>query len=195
MTVLTTLGLDQALRNNWPRALLFWFDHPDGEVNFWTGAGPLQYLGVTYTGVGPLISVSGIGGEDELRVRELRFILSGIPETASGYLNKNVRNRVGKVWMAGLNESGHWVNGLPYLLTEGTADFTEVEVQEGLNVALTINANTPVFSMERAQNLKLTPEWVNEERQTLPDSPTPARITGLDLMSTLADQVESWTLV
>lgn len=187
MTVLTTYGLQQSIRNGWGTATLFWFDHPDGEVRFWDGPATLRYGGYDWTGVGPFISLSGIGGDEELRVRQIVFELVGTPDIAAGWLNKGITNRRGVAWIAGLDASGSRVNGEPWQIIEGRADYQEIETSNDLQCVLRLYATEPFFSIERAQNVLLTPEWINEERRLGGN-----RITSLDLLVGMGDRVESW---
>ena len=197
MSVLTTVGVDQSIRNGWGLVRLFYFDHPDGEVYGWSGAGSLSYGGNTYLGVGPFVSIKGIGGDEQLKVREITFELLGNPQLdeddnafrySADWINKNISNRVGRCWIAGLDASGANINGTPWLIAEGLGDYQELEITDDRTAIVRLVASEPVFSIERAQNLKFTPEWVNSVRKLDGD-----RVTGLDLLSDIETQVESWT--
>lgn len=185
MTVLTTLGLKQSIRNRWPRAWLFWFDHPDGEVFAWTGVGDLVHGGDTYQGIGTFGRIVNVGGSKQLAVRTVQAELSGIPAQAAAYLNKDVRGAGAKAWVAGLDRDGVKVNGTPWQVVDGVADYQEMPIEDDGSVTVRVIINEPVFSLERAQNLVWSPEWVKATRD--PDC------TGLDLIGGLANAAENWT--
>lgn len=188
MTVLTTLGLKQSIRQGWPLAMLVYIDHPDGEIRLWTGIGDLKWDGNTYEGIGRFGGIKNIGGAKELRVRQLTFELRGVPADATKHLNKDIRNRASQAWIAGMDKRGQHLNGEPWKVVDGKADYHEFPVEDDGTVTVQMMVTEPVWSIERAQNLAFTPEWINERFRDGGN-----RITGLDLISTLANRQESWT--
>jgi hypothetical protein len=163
MNALTTLGLSESIRSGWPVTWLVYFDHPDGEVRLWSGVGDLVYGGDTYQGVGHLGRIVGVGGAKKLAVRQIQLELSGIPVQATRWLNKDVRGRVARAWVAGLDRDGTRVNGMPWQVIDGVADYQELPLSDDGSVAVRVHINEPVFEMERAQNLAWTSEWINEK--------------------------------
>jgi len=185
MAVLNTLGLQQSIRNGWPRAYLAYIDHPDGEVWVWSGIGDLVFDGQTYGGVGQFGRISGVGGSKELGVRQVIFDLAGVPDEAAKQLNKDVRNRVARAWVAGLDRDGMKVNGAPWQIVDGLADYQDLPAADDGTVVVRLVINEPVFSIERAQDLAWTPEWLEQTHG--------GGITGLDRVAGLANAAENWT--
>jgi hypothetical protein len=186
MAVLTTFGLQQSIRQGWPRAWLAYVDHPDGEVWVWSGVGALEYDGATYEGLGRFGNISGVGGEKVLGVRQVTFAVAGIPTEAIKWLNTDVRGAVAGAWIAGLDKDGREVNGSAWPVVDGLADYQELPVGDDGDVVILLHVNDPVFQLERSQSLLWTPEWA---KARFGDD-----VSGLDLISSLADASENWTL-
>lgn len=185
MTVLTTIGLQQSIRQGWPVVRMLYLDHPDGEINVWSGVGDLAYGGETYGGIGGFGRISGIGGAKRLALRQVVLELAGVPEEAVKHLNKDVRGRTARAWIAGLDSDGRKVNGAPWQVVDGRADYQELPLGDDGNVMIRIHVIDPVYSLERAQNLVWSPEWIRATHGP--------EISGLDLLSSLADASENWT--
>jgi len=194
MAARTTAGLEEAIANGWPITYLVYFDHPDGAVRLWAGVGNLSHGGNTYQGIGLLGRIPDMREARQIAVRTVTLELRGIPDDAADYLNKDVRNQAVTAGIAGMKPHGRRVNGAPWQVLDALADHSVLDMQEGGTATLQLIASEPVFSIERAQNLALTPEWLNE---TFGDSatagPSGTRLTGLDLISSLANRTESWT--
>ena len=162
MAVLTTLGLQQSIRQGWPLAWLAYIDHPDGEVWLWSGVGDLVYDGQTWQGVGEFGRVVNVGGAKQLAVRSLDFELTGIPDEAAQYLNKDIRGRSAKAWVAGMDHDGIGVNGSAWPVVDSIADYQELPIDDDGTVVVRISVTEPVYSIERAREDAWTSEWINE---------------------------------
>ncbi len=185
MAVLTTVGLQESIRRGWPRVWLAYFDHPDGEVWLWTGVGDLVYAGQTYEGIGQFGGIAGVGGSKQLGVRQITFELRGIPADAAQWLGADVRGQTARAWVAGLNAAGTQVNGAAWQAVDGKADYQELPIQDDGTIAVQLRVVEPVFEMERSQNLRWTAQRLKETHGS--------ELTGLDLISSLADASENWT--
>lgn len=188
MSLLTTPGLAESIRNGWPLAALAWIDHPDGDVYAWSGAGTLEHDGQQWQGVGTFGRIKGIGGSKQLGIRVVTFELSGLPASAGQWLTETIRNRAAKAWLAGMNRAGSRINGDPELIVSGVCDYDELSVSADGAASILLHVTTPVYSIERAQNLVWSPEWLNETYRGEGE-----RLTGLDALSDLADAQKNWT--
>lgn len=187
MACLTTLGLEESIRNKWPVTFLVYIDYPSEPIRLWAGVGDLKYAGYTYKGISRLGKVPRLVESSQIAVRQSTLQLRGVDPDAEETLGEDIRNRAVNVWVAGLTATGKHVNGEAWQVVEGLADYHELKTEEGL-ATINLMVSEPIFSIERAQNLLFTPEWVNETFQGSGD-----RITGLDLMSTLENRSENWT--
>lgn len=183
MTVLATPGVAESIRNKWGICALAFIDHPDGEVWVWSGVGTLRFGGNTYIGLGVMGTLSGIGGSKKLAVRALTFALTGIPSEAAKYLNKSIQDRAAKAWLAGLKANGK-INGDPWQVVDGKCDYQTFEPSTD-NISLALTVLEPIYSIERAQNLAFTPQWLKNTYGT--------ELTGLDDVPGMRDRQRNWT--
>lgn len=184
MSVITTLGLEESIEKGWGICVLAYVDHPDGEVYFWSGVNTLRFRGNNYEGVGRLGCVAPIGGSRTLGVRTVTFVLSGVPQSAAQWLNKNVRNRVARAWLAGMRPNGN-INGDPWLIVEGACDYQEIEPDQNNMAMIKLTVSEPIWSIDRAQTLYITPQWVKKTFG--------AEITGADDIPGMRDKTVNWT--
>lgn len=185
MTILTTVGLQQSIRQGWPLAILAFIDHPDGSVHLWSGTGAIQWNGATWDGVRNFGGIEGLGGAMRLGVRQVVLSLAGTPAEAALSLNANVRNRAAQAWIAGLDADGGQVNGAPWPVVDGLADYQEIEVGEERRARVLIHAADPVFQLEQAQELVWSAEQIRADHG--------AAIAGLDFVHLMRDRSLSWT--
>lgn len=185
MSVRTTVGLQQSVRNGWPVVALAYIDHPDGAVRVWSGVGSLEYAGATYEGIGFFGRVRNIGASKKLTVRQVIFELRGVPPDSTTWLSASVRNRSASAWIAGMDERGKYVNGTAWQIVDGTCNYQELKFDDPGAAIIELTVSEPVVSIERAQNLAWTPEWIRDTHG--------ADVSGLDRLSELASAQKSWT--
>lgn len=192
---LTTLGLEESIRNGWPVVALAEIDHPDeGMQRLWDGVGTLSWNGYSWTGIGPFGRMSGIGGSKRLMLRAVTFQILGIPPHIEIYLNERLRNRPARAWIAGMDERGVRVNGEPFQEVDGLCDYQTHTADENGIQSVSLIVGEPVYSIERAQTLSFTPEWINSYLQGWRTRNLAGeRITGYDRLSELANATRSWT--
>lgn len=186
MSVKTTLGLQQSIRQGWPIAALAEIDHPDGVVRVWSKVGTLEYDGASWQGIGFLGRITGIGASKRLSIRQLVFELRGVPGDSTTWLSADVRNRSAKAWLAGMDERGQYVNGTAWQIVDGLCDYQELKFEDGGTAAIRLTVSEPVVSIERAQNLAWTPEWIRNEYGD--------DVSGLDRITELVNAQKQWTL-
>lgn len=182
MAPLMTFRMAEHLRRRRPIALMAEIEHPDGTARFWSGIGRLYWQGQAWTGSGRLGTVTPIKQTSAIAIQEIQFQLSGVDPEIAATLNDDVRNRLGKVWLAGI-----WKRSVvsdPFLLLESQLDYQQLDADESGNVVLTITGRSGFYELER----NIDEAWTSEEQKTLyPDD------TGLDLIPSLQNQDIIWS--
>jgi hypothetical protein len=105
----------------------------------WSGVGPLQWGGHTWTGTGMLGKISSIEETTELKAAGAVFELSGIPgDLLTEISAEPIQGRSAKVWMTFFNED--WTDcTAPVLLFAGRMDTVEaVDGEDKATVAITV---------------------------------------------------------
>lgn len=172
----------EALRAGRPLALLASIEHPDGNAYFWTGVGPLEWDGQTWTGIGHFGGVAPVKYSSELAIQEVVFALTGVDATVVATLDDNIRNLTGIVWLACIGDRGNIVDS-PYQLLTSELDYQTFSVDEDGNATISIIARTGFYTLERA----IDEVWSTEDQKlTYPDD------TGLDMIPGLQNQDVLW---
>lgn len=182
MTRPLTSRMAEAIRRRRPLALLAEIEHPDGTARFWTGVGPLFWSGYTWTGSGTLGQVTPIRHTSDLTIQEINFVMAGVDPAVVATLADDVRNRVGKVWLACLGD-GNAVIKDPYRIVDAELDYQSFAAAEDGTVSISITARTGFYTLERA----LDEAWTTEEQKLLYPNDS-----GLDLIPSLQNQDIQW---
>lgn len=178
-----TYRMAQALRARRPLALLAAIGHPAGTARFWTGIGPLQWGGYSWTGSGALGSIAPIKHTSAIAIQEINFAMSGVdPQVVAG-LSDSVRNLGGQVWLACMG-SNHAVVPDPYQIVDAVLDYQSLSAAADGTVSISITARTGFYTLERA----IDEAWTTEEQKlTYPTD------SGFDLIPSLQNQDIQWT--
>ena len=97
-----------------------------GDVTFWTGYGPLEWNGDTYTGSGQLLSIDQIRETQELVAQGVDLTLSGIPqELIAIALAEQYQGRPLSIWFACM-DSNNTIIADPYMFFRGFMDIFAV---------------------------------------------------------------------
>jgi hypothetical protein len=164
--------------------LLHELDHPDGYVRAWSGSGPLTYAGQIWYGLGDLVSITGLGGSRETKVRAPVLTLAGVRADQLKFVTAKVRGRRARVSLAALRRGTKRVDGEPYQLCYATCDLQEHKITRSRGATIEITLNQPLFILDRSPNLSWTPDWL---KATYGDD-----IVGLDDLPGVAQREESW---
>lgn len=183
MAPMMTYRMAQHLRRRKPIALLAEIDHPDGCGRFWTGIGNLYWRGQTWVGSGALGTVTPVKQTSDLVIQEIQFRMSGISQDIAAKLNGDVRNRSGKVWLAGIGK-GNTVISDPMLIADSELDYQAFDASEDGSVSVVITARTGFYTLERA----IDEVWSTEDQKLrYPND------SGLDMIPALQNQDVQWT--
>jgi hypothetical protein len=139
---------------------LFWVEGDPDDLYLWSGGQPITWDGQTYTGMGPLFSMSSQRKPDAMQHVEFTFVLSGLEGDLLSPLDDSVRGRTGKVWLAMLNGQGQIIPD-PLLVTEFTQDTLLLERAADDTMSLTLKAFEALPFLGRARGDKYSHEkWL-----------------------------------
>lgn len=159
-------------------------DHPDGYVRAWSGTGVLTYAGESWYGLGDLVSITNLTFSRATKTRNPVLTLAGVKSDQLQFINSKVRGRVARVSLAALHPDTRRVNGDIYYLCIATCDYQDHKIGRDRSAIIEVGLTAPIFIMDRAPNLKWTPDWL---KATYGDD-----IVGLDDLPGSAARQESW---
>ena len=170
--------------------LLHEVDHPDGYVRAWSGAGTLRYDDEDWYGIGDLASISNLSFSRETKTRNPLLTLAGVKADQLKFINTKVRGRFARVSLAALRQESRQVNGDVFNLCTARCDFQDHKIpKDRSSIVIEIGLIQPVFIMDRAPNLKWTPDWLKATYNEYFEED----IVGLDDLPGSAAREESWT--
>lgn len=155
-----------------------------GTVRFWTGRGPLEWDGETYTGTGTLGKISAIEETTELRPVTVELELSGVPSEVLEIAN-------GESWhghdviihYGALQQSGNRLTLVdePFQIFKGQMDL--MTLVDGTESSVTVSAESKQIDLERHSPRRYTAE---DQRNTYPDD------AGCDAVASLQNREIVW---
>lgn len=178
-----TPEMADAILSGKPRVPLIQVDHPSGMFRAWAGVGTLAYNGYDWTGAGNLITVAPVKATTDLNIQELKFTLSGVSPEMLALLDENVRNRIGIVWLACLDDRGRVIPD-PWMMTECELDFQEFDASDDGSCKVSVVGRAGFYTLERPLDEVWSPE---NQKLTYPTD------TGLDLLPALQNKKTAWT--
>ena len=176
--------MQNALDNNPNLAVLCYIEHPDGDVNVWTGIGDITWDGVTYTGLSVFAGFSGVAKDNRVTIKDvnLSVILTDDDNITREFVDTNLKGRIAKLWLVALSDDKRILKS-PYQIAEIALDYQTVTF-DSETVMITINGQQGFYVLEKETNIS----WSSEEQKNLyPDD------TGFDLVSDLANKEVKWT--
>lgn len=183
MSRILTADMAAALQDGSPRGLFVAIDHPDGTGYFWTGVGSREWNGHTWQGAGKFGSITPIKHSSEIAIQDITFSISGIAQDVVDGLNDDVRNRIGKVWLACFRWDDSVVSD-PYKLVDSELDYQVYEAADDGTTTVSITAHSGFYTLDRGVEEAWTPE-----NQKLIDP----NDTGMDYIPGLQNQDLPWT--
>ena len=165
-------------------ALLVYADFPDLPVRIWSGEGPLEAGGYTWTGVGDLLAVDDITETADSAQQGIAVRLSGIPSSLfTAATLGNYQNRTAEVALV-LFDADMAIIGDPVSLYRGLMDHDTVS-DDGQEVSVTIQLESSLSDQRKARAFRYT----HEDQQTL--YPT-AGDKGLEFVAALQNIQIRW---
>jgi hypothetical protein len=153
-----------------------------GFLRLWSGLGPIDWNGQTWTGAGNLMAVSPIVETADVRAAPMTCSLSGAsPAILSLVLGQARQGKPGKVWFGGMDAAGAIIAD-PYLAFVGRLDVPQIE-DTGETGTVTISYENRLIALERPR----TRRWTHEDQQI--DYPGDM---ALEYAASLQNQVLVW---
>lgn len=162
--------------------LLFDGAFKTGSLRLWTGIGPLDWAGDTYTGAGDLLSIGASEETDEVKAAGLEVRLAGVkPGSIAHALAEVERNRRGAIYFGLLDELGAIIPD-PWPWFRGLLDSCAIDDGEE-TATIVLSYEHELIDLERPRDSR----WTHEEQQRLfPND------TGLRYIKELQDKVLRW---
>lgn len=156
-----------------------------GDLNIWTGIGPLTYNAETYTGAGNVLSISRIVEATNLEAQGAQFTLSALPAaTLSLALNEDYQGRMLSCWFACMDATGALVS-TPYLQYKGRMDVLDI-LEAGETATLTMRVENLIVDFRRVKERRYT---IEDQKQDYPLD------KGLQFIPQLQDMAVVWGAV
>jgi hypothetical protein len=180
---LMTFRMANAFKAGRPVAVLAEVQHPDGTGYFWTGIGPLDHDGRTWTGAGKLGSISVVVWTSEIEINDITFSVSGLSAEDASRLSASVRGKYGRCWIACLDEDGRVVPD-PFQYGHVQFDTQAWRIGEDGTATITIVGHPAFYQTARA----IDEVWSSQDLQRrFPGD------TGLDLLAGMQNKEVQWT--
>lgn len=127
-----------------------------GTVRFWTGFGPIEWNGFTWTGTGTLGQIGQMEETPESRAAAVQLTLSGIPPEVLAIANaEDWQGREARIYYGVLDESRQFV-GEPFQLRRGIMD--QMTLVEGTEASIVLTIESPDIDLGRNKARHYTPE-------------------------------------
>ena len=153
-----------------------------GTLNLWSGVGPTDWDGKTWTGAGQMLGIGMIGETSELRAVGFEVSLSG---EATAMLSANLgqarQGLPGIVWLGFIDDDGALIAD-PFKCFEGRFDVPDI-VDEGGRAAISARYESRLIDLARVRIRRYT----NEDQQI--DYPNDK---GFEYVPSLQDAQIAW---
>jgi hypothetical protein len=139
-----------------PTALFFEGTFASGPVYLWTGYGPIQWNGQTWTGIGTLGSVSPVGEGSTVEAKGLTVTLSGIdPTTLADVLGEFLLGAAMALSLGGFNDGVLIADPIPAFVARMDQPTIDIDAK---TATLSINCESRLVDMDVAVDRRYTPE-------------------------------------
>jgi hypothetical protein len=143
-------------------AILFEGVFPSGMVRIWTGAGPVEWDGKTWTGVGVLLGLGALEETSDVVASGTTVSLSGVPLDLVGLAIDEARQgQPGRIWLALLTEDRQIIAD-PVQAFTGRLDVPEIQ-EDAQSCRITISYESRLIDLNVPRNWRYT----NENQQVL----------------------------
>lgn len=178
-------ALARALKRGDAPLLLFYCDHPLGEIFAHSRTGIINFDGHEWKGFGTLGRISGATRSVNLSINDVVFELRGIPPTSTDVLGASVRNRVARVWRAAISPRGRvTVDDDPTI--DALLDYQSLSVDpDGGSAVIKLMGVQGFYILDRAQDIAFSDQ---QQRSEYPDD------SGLSLVHEFENRESNWRL-
>ncbi len=163
-------------------AIFFEGEFPSGMVRIWTGPGPMEWDGKTWTGVGVLLGLGTLEETSDVVASGTTVSLSGVPLDLVGLAIDEARQgQPGRIWLALLTEDRQIIAD-PVQAFSGRLDVPELQ-EDGQSCRITISYESRLIDLSVPRNWRYT----HESQQALhPGDP------GFEHVTAIQDQEITW---
>ena len=178
-----TNGMATALdRADLQPAIFFEGAFPSGMVRIWTGPGPIDWDGKTWTGVGVLLGLGALEETSDVVASGTTVSLSGVPLDLVGLAIDEARQgQAGRIWLALLTEE-RTVIADPVQAFSGRLDVPELQ-EDGQSCRITISYESRLIDLSVPRNWRYT----HESQQVLHPGDR-----GFEHVTAIQDQEITW---
>jgi len=163
-------------------AFLFEGQFKNGTVNIWTGLGPLDYDGKTWTGAGQLLGMTAVEETEAIQASGITISLGGVrPADIALALTEMQRGLPGVMWLALFTPSGALIPS-PIVWFRGQMD--AAVIQDSVESAkIQVSYENELITLEKPREVRYTDE---EQKRLYPGD------LGLEFIAALQDSVLPW---
>ena len=160
-----TSGVIAELRKSLVRPfLLVDAQFADNWLHVWTGIGPITIGGITYTGLGSLLSISAISETAEVQANGVTLSVSGVPSSIVGESLAQCRQGLPVSVSLGFVTDTGVVVADPIILLKGNMDTATVD--EGVdNCTLSVTVESNMADLQRSRVRRFTDD---DQQRTSP---------------------------
>ena len=138
-------------------AILFEGAFPSGMVRIWTGAGPVEWDGKSWTGVGVLLGLGALEETSDVVASGTTVSLSGVPLDLVGLAIDEARQgQPGRIWLALLTEDRQIIVD-PVQAFTGRLDVPEIQ-EDAHTCRITISYESRLIDLNVPRNWRYTHE-------------------------------------
>jgi hypothetical protein len=138
-------------------AILFEGAFPSGMVRIWTGAGPVEWDGKSWTGVGVLLGLGALEETSDVVASGTTVSLSGVPLDLVGLAIDEARQgQPGRIWLALLTEDRQIIVD-PVQAFTGRLDVPEIQ-KDAHTCRITISYESRLIDLNVPRNWRYTHE-------------------------------------
>lgn len=138
-------------------AILFEGAFPSGMVRIWTGAGPIDWDGKSWTGVGVLLGLGALEETSDVVAAGTTVSLSGVPlDLVSLAIDEARQGSPGRIWLAMLTPECDVIAD-PVQAFSGRLDVPEI-AEDGSSCTITISYESRLIDLNVPRNWRYTHE-------------------------------------
>lgn len=153
-----------------------------GFVRLWTGLGPKDWNGNTFTGAGDLLGITPIEETDEVKASGVTITLSGVKSASIALaLAEPGRNLPGQLWLALLDEDDEIIPD-PRTIFRGRMDVVSIEDSTD-GATIRVSYENEMITFEKPREVRYTDE---EQKRLYPED------EGLGFIAVLQDTELKW---
>jgi len=163
-------------------ALFYEGEWSGGFVRLWTGIGPKDWDGKTFTGAGDLLGITPIEETDEVKASGVTLTLTGVrSQDIALALAEPGRNLPGKIWFALMTPEEEIIPD-PRIVFRGRMDV--VSIDDSVDGAtIRVSYENEMITFEKPREVRYTSE---EQKRLFPDD------LGCDFIVSLQDANFNW---